>query len=176
MAGHNKWSKIKDKKAVEDAKKSRVFGKIAKLIASESRRARGDISSPSLRSAIAKAKRLNMPSDNIDRAVKKGLGEEAAVMEEVVYEAYGPGGAAMVILGLTDNKNRSSAEIRHLLSKHDTILSTSGSAMWAFEKMGGEWVPKTTVPISGHDGEKLFALVEDLENHDDVQEVYTNAS
>lgn len=176
MSGHNKWSKIKDKKAITDVKKSRVFGKIAKLIASESRRVKGDTSSPSLRAAIAKAKELNMPSDNIDRAVKKGLGEEATAMEEVVYEAYGPGGAAIVILGLTDSKNRSSAEIKHLLSKHGTSLSASGSAIWAFEKIEGGLKPKTAVTISEDDGKKLSLLVEELENHDDVQEVFVNTA
>lgn len=175
MAGHNKWSKIKDKKAVTDIKKSRVFGKIAKLIASESRRTKGDTSSPSLRSAIAKAKELNMPSDNIDRAVKKGLGEEATAMEEIIYEAYGPGGVAMVILGLTDNKNRSSAEIKHLLSEYNATLSTPGSAMWAFEKTEGSLKPKTVIAISENDGKKLSLLMEELENHDDVQEVFVNA-
>lgn len=175
MAGHNKWSKIKDKKAIADVKKSQVFGKIAKLIASESRRVKGDTTSPSLRAAIAKAKELNMPSDNIDRAVKKGLGEEVVAVEEVVYEAYGPGGAAMVILGLTDSKNRSSAEIKHLLSKHGTSLSASGSAIWAFEKIEGSLKPKTAVTISEDDSKKLSLLVEELENHDDVQEVFVNA-
>ena len=96
-------------------------------------------------------------------------------MEEVVYEAYGPGGAAIVILGLTDSKNRSSAEIKHLLSEHNTTLSTSGSAMWAFEKTEGSLKPKTVITISENDSKKLSLLMEELENHDDVQEVFVNA-
>ncbi len=175
MAGHNKWSKIKEKKAVEDVKKSRVFGKLAKLIASESKKTGGDVSSPSLRAAILKAKELNMPADNIDRAVKKGLGEGSLAMEEVIYEAYGPGGAAIVVFGLSDNKNRTSAEIKHLLSEHGATLSSSGSAMWAFEKSGGKLKPKSAVSISEEDGVKLSSLIEELENHDDVQEIFTNA-
>lgn len=176
MAGHNKWSKIKEKKAIEDAKKSQVFGKIARLISAESKKAKGDVSSPGLRAAIEKGKSMNMPSDNIERAIKKGLGAEVAAMEEVVYEAYGPGGVAIVAVGLTDNKNRTSAEIKHLLSEQGTSLAQSGSALWAFEKTAEGYVPKTTMPISDTDGEKLGVLLEKLEEHEDIQDVFVNAA
>ncbi len=175
MAGHNKWSQIKERKSAADAKKSQVFGKIGKLIASESKKCKGDASSPSLRAAIEKAKKFNMPAESIERAVKKGLGEGAQAMEEVVYEAYGPGGAAIVVFGLTDNKNRTSPEIKHILSRHGATLAGQGAALWAFEKIDGGLKPSATTALSDPDIEKLSVLVEELENHDDVQEVYTNA-
>lgn len=175
MAGHNKWSKIKHKKAATDAQKSKVFGKLARLIAVESKLAGGDVNSPGLRAAIEKAKKENMPSDNIDRAVKKGAGGDALQMEAVLYEAYGPGGCALIVEGLTDNKNRSSAEIKHILSKNGLALAGQGSASWAFEKTNGEWEPKTMAPISDEDKEKLEKIIEELEENDDIQDVYTNA-
>ncbi len=175
MSGHNKWSKIKHKKAATDAQKSKVFGKLARLIAVESKLAGGDNSSPSLRAAIEKAKKENMPSSNIDRAVKKGAGNDMAQMEAVLYEAYGPGGCALIIEGLTDNKNRTSAEIKHILSKNGLALAAQGSASWAFEKTGEVWEPKTMAPINEEDKEKLGRVMDEFEENDDIQEVYTNA-
>jgi len=175
MSGHNKWSKIKHKKAATDAQKSKVFGKLARLIAVESKLSGGDINSPSLRAAIEKAKKENMPSDNIDRAVKKGAGNDMAQMEAVLYEAYGPGGCAMIIEGLTDNKNRISAEVKHILSKNSLSLAAQGSASWAFEKRNNEWAPKTMAPLSNEEGEKLSNIINELEENDDIQNVYTNA-
>lgn len=175
MSGHNKWSKIKHKKAVTDAQKSKVFSKYAKLIAVESKSANGDITSPTLKAVIEKAKKDNMPASNIERAVLKGTGGGDISIEPVAYEAYGPGGCALIIEGITDNKNRTAAEIKHLLSKQGLQLAEPGSAMWAFEKTGIEWVAKTTTPISEEDGEKLKNIIEIIEEHDDVQNVYTNA-
>jgi len=176
MSGHNKWSKIKHKKAASDAQKSKLFGKLAKLIATESKKAGGDISAPSLRAVIDKAKAENMPSDNIDRAVKKGMSADATTMEFVQYEAYGPGGCGIVIDGLTDNKNRTAQEIKHLLSKNGLALAAPGSAMWMFVKSDDGLEPTTTVDLSESDGAKLESILEALEEHDDVQEVYTNAN
>lgn len=175
MSGHNKWSKIKHKKAITDAKKSKVFSKFVKLIQVESKKAGGDVNSPGLRAAIEKAKRENMPSDNIERAIAKGKTDTSADMEHVLYEAYGPGGSAIIIEGLTDNRNRTAAEIKHTLSKNGLELAAPGAAAWAFEKTEGEWKPKTTVELGEEDGEKLMKLTEELENNDDVQEVHTNA-
>ena len=175
MSGHNKWSKIKHKKAASDAKKSKIYSKLVKLIQSESKDAKGDISSPGLRTAIDKAKAENMPKDTIDRAVKKGASSDAASMEHVAYEAYGPGGCAIIIEGLTDNKNRIAAEIKHTLSKNGLSLAAPGSASWAFEKTPEGWTAKTPSPISEEDSVKLEKLFEELEENDDVQEVYTNA-
>lgn len=175
MAGHNKWSKIKHKKAVTDAQKSKVFGKMARLIASESKKSGGDTSAPGLRTAIEKAKRENMPNDNIERAVKKGAGSEADEMESVLYEAYGPAGSAILIEGLTDNRNRTSAEIKHTLSKAGASLAEQGAASWAFTKTADGWEPHTTIPLSDEDGEKLGRIIEAIEESEDVQDVYTNA-
>ena len=175
MSGHNKWSKIKHKKAASDAKKSKIFSKYARLIAVESKLAKGDVNSPRLRAAIEKAKSENMPNENIERAVKKGVGGDAEAMEAVTYEAYGPGGCALIIEGLTDNKNRSSAEIKHILSRNGLSLAAMGSATWAFSKEGAEWVPHTTVSVSEEDAAKLENIIEELEDNDDVQHVYTNA-
>jgi YebC/PmpR family DNA-binding regulatory protein len=176
MSGHNKWSKIKHKKAVTDAQKSKIFSKFARMITVESKKAKGDVNSPALRAAIEKAKSANMPSANIERAIKKGIGLEAEALEEVLYEAYGPAGAAIIIEGITDNKNRSAAEIKHILSKNNTSLAAPGSASWAFTKTNkGGWKPNSTVALSEKDEEALERLIEELEQNDAVQEVYTNA-
>ncbi len=175
MSGHNKWSKIKNKKAVTDAEKSKVFSKFSQLITIESKKADGDESSPSLRAVIERAKKENMPTSNIDRAVKKGAGAEAGSLEEVLYEAYGPGGVALIIEGITDSKNRSAAEIKHILSKNGLSLAGQGSATWAFEKTHEGWEPKHMTLIEEEDGNKLEKLIEELEDNDAVQGVYTNA-
>ena len=175
MAGHNKWSKIKHKKAATDAAKSKIFSKLVKVIQVEAKRANGDVSDPGLAAAIDKAKKANMPKDNIERAIKKASGSDAVALEPVTYEAYGPGGVALVIEGLTDNRNRTAAEVKHILSKNGLALANPGSATWAFTKEGMEWIPQTMTEISEADGEKLSRVIEALEDNDDVQEVYTNA-
>ena len=175
MSGHNKWSKIKHKKEASDAKKSKLFGKHARFIAVESQRAGGDLSAPGLIAAIERAKKDSMPKDNIDRAVAKGKGGDAGTMQEVLYETYGPGGTAILIIALTDNNNRTSTEIRHLLSKSGYALGSPGSASWAFTKVGADYVPAAPMTLSDGDGEKLALLVEQLEENDDVQDVYTAA-
>lgn len=178
MSGHNKWSKIKNKKAVTDAQKSKIFGKLVKFITVESKKAKGDTNAPGLRAAIEKAKEANVPNDNIERAIKKGTGGDSGELEQITYEAYGPGGCALMIEALTDNRNKAAQEIKHILTKNGYELATPGSASWAFDPPTGGangWNPKTTVPISEEDGEKLNTLIEDLEENDEVQEVYTNA-
>jgi YebC/PmpR family DNA-binding regulatory protein len=174
MSGHNKWSKIKNKKALTDAKKSKVFSKFVKLIQVESKKAGGNTDSPGLRTAIDKAKAENMPSDNIERAVAKGKADTGADMEHVTFETYGPGGSAIIIEALTDNNNRTAPEIKHILTKRGLHLAAPHSASWAFEKIGGEWNAKTPHDISEADLEKLESLIEELEDHEDVQGVYTN--
>lgn len=174
MSGHNKWSKIKNKKAATDAAKSKIFSKMAKLISTASKQVGGDPNSPILRAAIDKAKEYNMPADNIERAIKKGTGSDADVLEAITYESYGPGGSAMVIEALTTNRNKASQEIKFILSKHGFALAGQGSATWAFDK-GGGWVPKTTIELNENDGETLTSLIEELEDNDEVQDVYTNA-
>lgn len=176
MSGHSKWSKIKHKKAATDARKSKVFSKLVRFITVEAKRAKGDRNSPGLRLAIEKARAENMPADNIDRAVEKAAASSDA-LETVVYEAYGPGGVAIIIEGYTDNKNRTVQEVKHLLSKSGGSLAAQGAAMWAFQKNAeGKLEPTTTVDLSDADGEKLAEIVDELEEHDDVNEVYTNAA
>ena len=175
MSGHNKFSKIKRLKAKTDAQKSSVFTKMAKMLQMEAKKANGNMLSPGLKSAIEKAKSVDMPIDNIERAIKKAVGAGAEEMESVTYEAYGPGGIAIIIEGLTSNKNRAAAEIKHILSLNNTSLASSGSASWAFEHKTEGWIPKTTMPVSEEDTPALEKLIDDLENNDDVQEVYTNA-
>jgi len=174
MSGHSKWSKIKHKKAATDAKKSKVFSKLVRYITVEAKKAKGDRNSPGLRLAIEKARAENMPADNIDRAIDKAS-SSAAELEPVTYEAYGPGGVAIIIEAYTDNRNRTVQEIKHLLSKNDIELATQGAAMWAFAKGDQGLVATTTVDLSDEDLEKLSLVVDQLEDHDDVNEVYTNA-
>jgi YebC/PmpR family DNA-binding regulatory protein len=175
MSGHNKWSQIKRRKEGTDAAKSKIFSKMAKLISTASREAKGDVNSPLLRSAIEKAREYNMPKDNIERAIKKGLGTDAESLENITYEAYGPGGTALIIEALTSNRNKAAQEVKFILSKHGFSLAAQGAATWAFTKEGSEWKPNTTIPVSEEDGTVLEKLIEELEDNDEVQEVYTNA-
>lgn len=175
MSGHNKWSQIKHKKAASDAQKSRVFSKHAQVIAMESKKAKGDVTAPSLAAAIERAKKDSMPKDNIDRAIAKGKSADAAALEEVHYETFGPGGTALLITAVTDNPNRTTPEIRHTLTKAGYHLGAVGSAMWAFTKTADGYVPTTPLELSEEDGEKLATLIEAIEEHDDVQDIYTTA-
>ncbi len=175
MSGHNKWSKIKHKKAGTDAAKSKIFSKMAKLISTASRQVHGDITSPILRAVIEKAREYNMPADNIERAVKKGTGSDAEALEAITYETYGPAGSALIIEALTTNRNKAAQEIKFILSKHGFALAVPGSALWAFTKEGSDWKPNSTVPLSEEDGKILGKLIEELEDNDEVQDVYTNA-
>ena len=175
MSGHNKWSKIKHKKAATDAAKSKVFSKHAAMIALESRKAGGDVNSPGLAAAIDRAKKDSMPKDNIERAISKGTGGDGGNLEEVTFEGYGPGGTAMLITAVTDNNNRTAPEVRHVFSKQGFELGTPGSAAWAFTKTDDGYVPTTPLELSDADGEKLANLIEALEELDDVQDVYTTA-
>lgn len=175
MSGHNKFSKIKHIKAKNDAQKSKQFGKLVRLITVEAKNAKGNLSSPGLITAIEKARKENMPNDTIDRAIKKAVSDNSASMENIIYESYGPGGVAVLISTLTDNRNKSAQEIKHILAENGCSLASPGSASWAFEKTTDGWKPTTTVPLEDIHIESLSKLVEELENNDDVQEVFTNA-
>ncbi len=176
MAGHNKWSKVKHKKAAQDAKKSREFSKLARLITVEAQRCGGDTDSPALRALIDKARAANMPKENIMRAVSRGAGKDDAALQSLTYEMYGPGGVAMLIEVLTDNPNRSHQEVKHAVSKRGFELAAPGSAQWAFSKEGDAWTPSTTVSLSEEETAALEELREALEELEDVQEVITNAA
>ncbi len=138
MAGHSKWSTIKRKKGALDQKRGKLFSTISKEITVSSRLGGKDIdSNPRLRQAVKKAKALNMPNSNIDKAIKKGVGElDNVIIEEVSYEGYGPFGVAILIEAITDNKNRTVADIRHALSKFGGSLGQAGSVSWNFERNG----------------------------------------
>lgn len=142
MAGHSKWSNIKRRKGAEDAKRGKIFAKLNKEIAVASRMGGGDPDgNPRLRTAIADAKAANMPKENIERAIKKGSGDqEGEVYEEITYEGYGPGGVAILVDCLTDNKNRTVGEVRHSFSKHGGNLGESGCVAWMFDKKGSIYV------------------------------------
>ncbi len=236
MAGHSKWKQIKHKKARMDAQRGKIFTKLIKEITVAARLGGGDESAnPRLRSAIAAAKAANMPYSNIERAIKKGTGElPGVVYEEAVYEGYGPGGTAIMVECLTDNKNRTVADMRHLFSKYGGNLSETGSVAWMFERKGEitvrmdglteddvlmvaleagaddmkveegiatiicapeeldkikqaleannityesaeiNMVPQNTVKVEGKQAVQLLKLMEHLEEHDDVQNVYSN--
>lgn len=236
MSGHSKWSTIKRKKGALDAKRGKIFSKLAKEITVAAKLGGGDPkANPRLRTVLNAARSENMPMDNIDRAIKKGTGELPGVSyEDVRYEGYGPGGVAVIVDVLTDNKNRTVAEIRHLLSKSGGSMAENGAVTWNFEQKGYITVakegyteeemfekaveagaddvtlegdmyeirteptelhavadvlrdagltidectltmePKTTVAVQGKDAAAVLRLMEALEEHDDVQNVYAN--
>jgi YebC/PmpR family DNA-binding regulatory protein len=177
MSGHSKWHSIRHKKAKVDAERGKIFTKLIKELTVSARIGGGDPDmNPRLRTAMAAAKAANMPAKNIDNAVKKGTGElPGVVYEEIIYEGYGPGGVAMYINAMTDNKNRTVAEIRHLLSKYGGNLGETGCVAWMFERTGLIKVPKEK-----YDEEELFMLVieagaEDMKNEDpEFFEIYTD--
>lgn len=177
MSGHNKWSQIKRQKGASDAAKSREFSRFSKLITVEAKKAAGNLTSPGVAAAIARAKAINMPKDSIERAITKGTSKDASDLEQVVYEWYGPGGVAVIVDALTDNKNRTTQEIKHLLTKNGFELGAQGSALWAFTKMGsGNLVPNEPLTeLSEEDETSFVSLLNLFDEHEDVQRVFTNA-
>src|SRR5215831_14848726 len=176
MSGHSKWHSIKHKKGAADAKRGKIFTRIIKELTVAARAGGGDPdSNPRLRTIIADAKANNMPADNIKRAIRRGTGEEPGVSyEEVQYEAYGPGGAAMIIEVLTDNRNRTVGELRHLLTKHGGNLAETNAVAWMFSKKGYIVVPKSKA-----DEETLMSAVldaggDDLRDDEDNWEVFSS--
>jgi len=236
MSGHSKWHSIKHKKGAADAKRGKVFTRLIKELTVAARAGGGDPDmNPRLRTIVAEAKANNMPRENIERAIRRGTGQEPGVSyEEAQYEAYGPGGAALIIEVLTDNKNRTAGEIRHLLEKHGGNLAAPNAVAWMFTKKGyivvektkadeeklmnavleagaddfqddeDNWevfsapesfaavneavkamgiepvtakvsmIPQNYVKLSGKEANQMLRLMEDLEDHDDVQHVYAN--
>ncbi|MCU0643194.1 MAG: YebC/PmpR family DNA-binding transcriptional regulator [bacterium] len=175
MSGHSKWSTIKHKKAKTDSQRGRVFTKLIKEITVAAKTGGGDESSnAALRSAISAAKAANMPSANIDRAIKRGTGElPGVVYENIVYEGYGPGGTALIIDVLTDNKNRTVADLRHNLSRHNGSLGETGCVAWNFEKKG-----LITVNADQISEDELFELAleagaDDMRKEDDIFEIFS---
>ena len=170
MSGHNKWSQIKHRKGAVDQKRSKLFSILARVIAVEAKKTHGDRNSPGLRTAIEKARAANLPNENIDRAITNATGANAENLQEVLYEAYGPGGVAILINGITANKNRTSQEIKHILTGVGASLAAPGAAAWAF----ADGKPTTTIPSTPELKKQIGNLVELLEEHEEVQTVSIN--
>jgi len=205
MSGHSKWSTIKRKKEALDQKRGKIFTKLIKEITVAAKVAGGEVdSNPRLRLAVDNAKSANMPADNINRAIKKAAGElEGVTFLELMYEGYGPSGVAFIAECLTDNKNRTVAEVRHLFTKYGNGLGETGSvdlqtevdffevttSVDSFETVRKtlvdvgleienaalQWIAKNTIEVGGDDAEKVAKLYDMLEDCDDVQSVYSNA-
>ena len=174
MSGHNKWSTIKHKKAATDAKRGKIYTRLVKEIILAAKNGGDPESNPRLRTAIAAAKQANMPRENIERAIKRGTGEiEGAAYEEVTYEGYGQNGVGIVVDVLTDNKNRTVADIRHVFTKYGGTMAEAGAVSWNFEQKG-----YFTIPAEGVDEDELMmtaleAGADDVQKSDDFYEVYT---
>lgn len=175
MSGHSKWHTIKHKKGAADAKRGRVFTRIIKEISVAARAGGGDAdSNPRLRTIVAEAKAANMPAENIKRAIRRGTGEEPGVnYEEVVYEAYGPGGTAIILEGLTDNKNRTVGEIRHLLDKYNGKMADRNTALRKFSKKGQIIIEKSAIAEETLMAAMLEAGADDMLDDEDSWEVLT---
>ena len=178
MSGHSKWASIKHKKGALDAKRGKIFTRLIKELTVAARGGGGDPDmNPRLRTIIADAKAANMPAENIKRAIRRGTGEEPGVSyEEAQYEAYGPGGAALIIDVLTDNKNRTVGELRHTLEKHGGNLAASGAVAWMFAKKGYIVVEKSRA--GGNDEDKIMGAVldagaDDFQDDEDNWEVFS---
>ena len=176
MSGHSKWSSIKHKKAATDAKRGKIFTKVIKEITVAARMGGGDIeTNPRLRTAVQAAKAENMPKDNIERAIKKGTGElEGVNYEEISYEGYGPGGAAVLVESLTDNKNRTVAEIRSIFGKNGGNLGENGCVAWMFDKKGYIVVERSAVDEETLMETALEAGAEDIREDDSNYEVISD--
>jgi len=176
MSGHSKWSQIKHKKAKTDAVRGKVFTKLIREITIASRQGGGDAAgNPRLRLAIQTAKEANMPADNIQRAIKKGMGElEGQHLEEFWYEGYGPGGVALIIDVVSDNRNRTTGEVRHALTKHNGNLGENGSVSWNFESRGVITVDRKRVDEDTLMSAALEAGAADVSDEGEVWEIYTD--
>lgn len=179
MSGHSHWTGIKHKKELTDKKRGQIFSKVAKIIEIAARKGEDPEMNPGLRLAIEKARSVNMPNDNIQRAIKKGSGgdKEGGQLEEIIYEAYGPNGTPLIIEVITDNKNRTLSEIKHILNNHGGKLAESGGVRYLFDRIEGEWKPKYSIDITDENlKQQLEKLFESLDESDDVNEIYSNVN
>ncbi|NCN23976.1 MAG: YebC/PmpR family DNA-binding transcriptional regulator [Candidatus Pacebacteria bacterium] len=183
MSGHSKWNNIKNRKGAMDAKKGKVFSEIGKLIRIAVKEGASDdpASNPRLRLILDKARAANMPKDNIQRALDKGMGRgaEGRVVQEILYEAFGPGGVALIIETVTDNPNKMSSEIKFALSRNGGSLSGPNAAQFLFtkENIDGslQFIPNMILPLSEEDAQALESLVDAIKEVEDVEAVYTTA-
>jgi len=178
MSGSNRWSKIKREKKKKDKKRSKKFSKLVKKIEHEAKRCDGDRDDPGLQQAIDEAKEADMPKSNIEDAIERAT-TEAEGAKEITYEAYGPEGCQIVIEAETDNRNKSAAEIRHILDEHGYDLAEPNAVIWAFEKSHNddgyrEWSPTSTMGLSDDSQKELESIVQELEENPEVRKVFTN--
>jgi len=176
MSGHNKWSSIKHQKGAADAKRGKIFSKMSKMISIAAKKGGDPRINSSLRLVIEKAKSVNMPKDKIESAIKRGTGQDKSTqLEEITYEAYGPNGTPLIIETITDNKNRTVSEIKHILNTHNGKLAESGSVKYLFNKQGDEWKPNYLTDIMDENlKSQLIKLFNALDDHDDVKDIYSN--
>ncbi|PIT92730.1 MAG: hypothetical protein COU08_01020 [Candidatus Harrisonbacteria bacterium CG10_big_fil_rev_8_21_14_0_10_42_17] len=172
MSGHSHWKQIQHKKGAADKKRGVKFTKLLKAIQIAARNETNPDFNPTLKDAIRRAKEGNVPNDTIERAITKS--SEVKNLKEVVFEAYGPGGAALIIEAITDNNNRTVSELKRLLSDYKAKLADPGSVLWAFEKKDGAWHAGFMQSIEEKDKQLLIKLIEALNDHDDVQQITTN--
>jgi YebC/PmpR family DNA-binding regulatory protein len=176
MSGHSKWNTIKHKKAATDARRGKLFNKLIKEITVAARLGGGDAkANPRLRTAVLEARSNSVPNDTIDRAIKKGTGELAggAVYEEVSYEGYGPGGVAVLVEGMTDNRNRTAGEVRHIFARHGGSLGESGCVAWMFHRRGYFAVPRGAMDEEAFMDLALELGADDVAIDEDRYEIYT---
>jgi len=174
MAGHSKWKQIKHKKEVTDKKRSQVFAKMLSAIRIAGKGESNPDFNPRLRAAIEKAKEAQVPQENIERALKQN---DSKNLEELIIEAYGPAGSAMIIEAVTDNRNRTISEIKNILNEVGAKFAEQGSVKWSFDAPSGDlpWQPKFKQELGEEDKVKLSKIVEELEEHQDVQKITTNS-
>lgn len=180
MSGHSKWSQIKHKKGIADAKKGALFGKLARAISVAARGNPDPTTNVRLKSEIDRARAVNMPSDNIERAIRRVSDKDTASLIEVQLELIGPGGVGIIATGITDNSNRTINEVKQVASKLGAHMAGQGSVAWMFKREatpeGVQFTPTTTIPLTDPaDQQKLERLLEGLDELDDVQDLFTNA-
>lgn len=176
MSGHSKWAQIKHKKEASDQERGRIFSKLSRAISVAARQDPDQSTNARLRAAIEKAREANMPSERIERAIKKTSDLNASQLQELRIEIVAPGGTAMIVSAITDNGNRTLSEIKHLVSEFGARLAETGSIGWMFQRVGQAISPRSPIVPSDTDIEPARKLVDALNNHDDVQDVVTNVS
>lgn len=171
MSGHSKWSQIKHKKGITDQKKGQVFSKLAKKISIAARIGADPATNYKLQATVDEARSLNMPKENIERAIKRSSDKDATALDTLIIQAMGPSGIAVVIEAITDNKNRTINEIKHILTEHEVKMVPENSLNWMFSQ---DWEPNTPIEVMPEVQQKLEKLFEALDDNDDVENISTN--
>lgn len=177
MSGHSHWKQIKSKKGAADQKRGELFSKLLRAVTTHAYKEKNPQFNPSLKAAIERAKQFKVPQSNIEKAIKKASVNKEC-LEEIIMEAYGPGGVAIIIEAITDNKNRTVQEVKTLLKNLNGRWAEPGATTWAFSSPGNsqvDWQPKFRQELNEEDKNKTRKLIQALENHNDIQKVYTNS-